>query len=143
MNLYANVHQNIESFPVSISIFVFGSPSEIVEVNSASGFSETVTIGDDGSVEIEVPSSLSMSGTGTNNQGIKISSEGNITAYLSNRERASTDLSVIFEEASLGSSYVLASASDAFGDGGQFSAQAIADGTELSFTLRRSRSGRT
>ena len=134
MNLYANVHQNFGN-PGSVSIFIFGSPGEVVDLETAGDFSETVIIGDDGSVAVEIPPSLAMSGTEINGQGLKISSEGEITAYLSNREDATTDLSVIFEESSLGTSYVLASASDVHSDGGQFSAQAIEDGTELTFTL--------
>lgn len=134
MNLYANVHQNFSNTG-SISIFIFGTPGEIVDLEAADGFAETVTIGEDGSVAVEIPQSLAMSGTAINGQGLKIAADGEITAYLSNREFQTTDLSVIFEESSLGRSYVLASAGDFGTDGGQFSAQAIEDGTELTFTL--------
>ncbi len=134
VNLYVNVHQNNDNFG-SLSIFVFGTPGESVDIASASGFSQNVTIGVDGSVSVPLPLSLAMSGTGVNDQGLQISSEGDISAYLSNRRTFTTDLTVIFEEASLGTSYVLASGATAVSDGGQFSAQAIVDGTELSFTL--------
>ena len=132
--LYVNAHQNFDNSG-SISLFIFGTPGEMVDVSSANGFFQMATIGVDGTVSVAIPQTLAMSGTGINQQGLKIVANGVISAYLSNREYATTDLTVIFEEKSLGKSYLLASASNAYSDGGQFSVQAIVDGTEVNFKL--------
>jgi VCBS repeat-containing protein len=132
--LYANAHKNYNG-DGTISLFIFGDPGETVEVTSADGFAQTAVIGVDGIVSVAIPQSLAMFGTGVNQQGLKIVSDGNISAYLSNRDYATTDITVVFDEASLGNSYVLASAGDIYADGGQFSVQAIVDGTEINFTL--------
>ena len=132
--LYANIHDNFDGIS-TITVFVFGTPGDTVAVSAATGYAETAVIGADGSVSIEVPSALSMQDTGISDQGLKITSEGDISAYLSNREQFTTDLTVLFEEASLGTDYVLASMGGSIRDGGQFSAQATQDGTVLTFTL--------
>ncbi|MCI4661016.1 MAG: Ig-like domain-containing protein [Neomegalonema sp.] len=134
--LYANVHHNDEGSG-TVSVFVFGTPGDQVEITSVGGFSDMAEIGADGSVSVIVPQSLAMSGTGINNDGLKIASDGEISAYISNRQTFSTDLTIIFEEASLGQDYVLASYGDDYQeqDGGQFSVQATQDGTAFTFTL--------
>lgn len=132
--LYANIHQNFDNSG-SVSLFIFGAPGETVEIRSQSGFSASGIIGEDGSVSIGIPQSLAMSGTGINDQGLQITSDADVSAYISNRQPQTTDLSIVFDETSLGDRYVIASAADAISDGGQFSAQALEDGTELTFTL--------
>ena len=134
--LYANIHQN-ENVTGTISVFVFGTAGEQVEITSVGGFSDAAEIGADGSVSVIIPQTLAMSGTGINNDGLKITSDGNISAYISNRQTSTTDLTIVFEEASLGQDYVLASFGDGIQeqDGGQFSVQATQDGTAFAFTL--------
>ena len=139
-NLYANVHQNFDDSG-SISLFIFGNSGDVVNVEALSGFSESAIIGADGSVSVDIPQSLAMSGTGVNQVGLQISSDGDISAYLSNRRDETTDLSVIFEESSLGRTHVLASAGDIGPEAGQFSAQAIVDNTQLQFTLPDGQTG--
>ena len=134
--LYANIHRNFNGNG-TVSVFVFGTAGDQVEITSVGGFSQTAEIGADGSVSVIVPQTLAMSGTGINNNGLKITSDGDISAYISNRQTATTDLTIVFEEASLGQNYVLASFGDGFQeqDGGQFSVQATQDGTAFTFTL--------
>lgn len=135
-NIYANIHQN-ENGSGTVSVFVFGTAGDHIEITSLGGFSETAEIGADGSVSVIVPQTLAMSGTGINNDGLKITSDGDISAYISNRQIFTTDLTIVFEEASLGQEYVLASFGDGFQeqDAGQFSIQTTQDGTTFTFTL--------
>jgi len=134
--LYANIHKNFDGNG-TVSVFVFGTAGDQVEITSVGGFSQTAEIGADGSVSVIVPQTLAMSGTGINNDGLRITSDGDISAYISNRQTFTTDLTIVFEEASLGQDYVLASFGDGFQeqDGGQFSVQATQDGTAFTFTL--------
>jgi VCBS repeat-containing protein len=132
--LYANVHRNYDTSG-TISLFLFGTEGDIIDISSAGGFSQSATIGADGTASVLIPQELAMLGTGINSDGLKITSEGDISAYVSNRRYASTDLSIVFEKATLGDSYVLASDGESIGDGGQFSVQATQDGTTFTFTL--------
>jgi len=134
--LYANIHKNFDGNG-TVSVFVFGTAGDQVEITSVGGFSQTAEIGADGSVSVIVPQTLAMSGTGINNDGLRITSDGDTSAYISNRQTFTTDLTIVFEEASLGQDYVLASFGDGFQeqDGGQFSVQATQDGTAFTFTL--------
>jgi hypothetical protein len=132
--LYVSVLQNHDNAGTD-NLFIFGEVGETVSITARSGFSTTATISADGSVAVLLPKSLAMFGTGTNDLGLTIESEGSISAFLSQREYATSDLTVIFGESSLGKDYIIASQSSNILDGGQFSVQAISDGTTITFKL--------
>ncbi len=132
--LLLNIHEN--SFGTAkYSIFIFGDAGENVSLQNNNGYSDNVILNADGFASVVVPNTEDMSGTGINNQGITISSDSEISAYLSSRESASTDLSIIFDKESLGTKYLLASNDGTLFDGGQFSAQATEDNTTLTITF--------
>ncbi|WP_242121976.1 Ig-like domain-containing protein [Sphingomonas lacusdianchii] len=132
--LYVSVLQNHDNAGTD-NLFIFGEAGETVIIRSRSGYEATATIGADGSVAVLLPKNLAMFGTGVNDQGLVIESEGSISALLSQREYATSDLSVIFGEKTLGKEYIIASQGSTILDGGQFSVQAIKDGTIVTFTL--------
>jgi VCBS repeat-containing protein len=133
--LFLNLHQNFNS-PRN-SIFIFGEANEEVHIKNSNGYDETVTLDADGFFSITVPNTESMTGTGVNGQGLQITSEGDIAAYLSSRQTATSDLTVIFDKSTLekGNHYVLASMGNSIGEGGQFSAQATEDNTLINVQL--------
>lgn len=140
-NLYVNFHVNSLGGGTPYAIFVFGDPGELITVENNAGFFEQFNLDANGFGSLSLPNSVAMSGTGISDQGLRISAAGDISASLVNRAQFTTDLSIIFEEASLGQNYVLASFNDNIGEGGQFSVQAIVDNTEVTYTLPDGQSG--
>ncbi|PNW37122.1 UNVERIFIED_CONTAM: hypothetical protein BEN50_01990 [Euhalothece sp. KZN 001] len=135
--LLFNFHTNL-SFSNAQELFIFGEPDVNVTVSNNNGFNQSVTLNSDGAATIEIPISEAMSGTGVNNQGFQITSDEPIQAYFSNRAQATTDLTAIFDQASLGTDYILASAGftgEFHNDSGQFSVQATENNTQVDVTL--------
>ncbi len=135
--LLLNFHENV-SASATKNIFLIGAAGESATVTNNNGFNEVVVLNADGFALVNLPDSQAMSGTGVNDLGFQITSDGDIAGYFSNRATATTDLTVIFDQSSLGRDYVIASiGAPNFGAGedGQFSAQALEDDTDLTITL--------
>jgi VCBS repeat-containing protein len=132
--LLLNVHLNYTG-GAEYTVFIFGEPNESVSLQNNNGYSASATLNAEGFASVVIPNTEDMEGTGINNQGITITSEGEIAAYLSSRENYTTDLTIIFDKESLGNKYLIASYQGSYGEGGQFSAQATEDNTTLTITF--------
>ena len=132
--LFLNVHRNF--YLTETTLFLFGTAGEKVNIKNGEDFNQDVVLNDEGFISVKLPAAAMMEGTGVNNQGFQITSEkDNISGYLSNRQGATSDMSIIFDKETLGTDYLLASAGDFGSDGGQFSVQAVEDNTEFTLTL--------
>lgn len=128
--IYLNFHSNLVSGNGK-ALFLFGAPGETARITNGNGFDQSVTLNAQGFSSVSIPDNEAMSGTGITDKGFTITSPGDIAGYFSNRANASTDLTVLFNAADLGTVYRLASYTNFNGEGGQFSVRATADLTDV------------
>ncbi len=133
--LYLNTHQNNLGFELPDELFLFGDAGDLVRVQNNAGFDEFVTLNSEGFFSLVLSPSEQMSFTGINNFGYQITSSEDISAFFSARDQATSDVTIVFDQQSLGQTYIIASQGASDGDGGQFSVQAIADSTVVDVIL--------
>lgn len=133
--LLFNFHDNSLGETNDRELFVFGTPGEQIVTRNNDGFEQVSTLNSDGFALVKIPFNQRMIGTGVNNLGFQITSDGDIAAYFSNRALQTTDLTIVLDKSNLGTGYILASTGFANGEGGQFSVQATEDNTEINVTL--------
>lgn len=116
------------------SVFLFGNANQTATVTNLAGFSQNVTLGLDGFFNLSIPLSSAQLGTGIRNTGFQVVSPNPIAGYFVNRATASTDMTFLFDSASLGTNYVVASQGGGFGEGSQVAIHATVNNTAVTFT---------
>ncbi len=130
--VYFDFNNNLNSG--TPSVFLFGAANQTATVSNLAGFSQSVNLGLNGFFNLSIPLAYSQSGTGIKNTGFQIVSPDPIAGYFVNRAGYSTDMTYLFDSASLGNNYVVASQGIGFGEGSQVAIHATVDNTSVTFT---------
>lgn len=130
--LYFDFNVNLNT--PNASVFLFGNAGQTASVSNLAGFSQNVILGADGFFNVPISNTFQQSGTGIVNTGFKVVSADPIAGYFVNRATATTDMAFLFNNANLGTNYVVASQGGGFGEGSQVAIHAVQDGTNVTFT---------
>jgi hypothetical protein len=129
--IYFDINDNAGSN--TPSVFLFGNSGQSVNISNLAGFNQNVNLNADGFYDLDLPTIYEQPGTGTHNSGFKATSSDPLAGYFINRARATTDMTYLFDETSLGTDYVVASHTG-FGDGSQMAVHATVDNTTVTIT---------
>lgn len=132
--VYFDFNKNTIGNTANASVFLFGAPGQTATVSNLAGFSQNVVLGADGFFNLPIANTFQQSGTGVKNTGFKVVSPNKIAGYFVNRAGFSTDMTYLFDSATLGTSYVVASQGGGFGEGSQVMVHANQDNTNVTFT---------
>jgi len=131
--IYFDYNKNSLVSSNSASVFLFGDVGQTANVSNLAGFNQNVTFGTDGFFNLDISTAYMQAGVGVHNTGFKVESSDAIAGYFVNRNTFTTDMTYLFDEDSLGTDYVVASASSNIGEGSQIAVHATVDGaTDLS-----------
>ena len=125
--LYFDFNQNNVGGSANASVFLFGTAGQTATISNIDGFNQTVTLGADGFFNQFISNTYQQSGTGVRTSGFQVVSPNPIAGYFINRAAATTDMTYLFDGASLGTNYVVASQGGGFGEGSQVAIHATAE----------------
>jgi hypothetical protein len=127
--IYFDYNKNSLVSSNSASVFLFGDVGQTANVSNLAGFNQNVTFGTDGFFNLDISTAYMQAGVGVHNTGFKVESSDAIAGYFVNRNTFTTDMTYLFDEDSLGTDYVVASASSNIGEGSQIAVHATVDNT--------------
>ncbi len=129
--LYFDYNRNTLGGNERASVFLFGDAGQSATVSNLAGFNQNVILNADGFFNLDIPTTYMQGGTGITNTGFRIDSAESLAGYFVNRADASTDMTYLFEESSLGNDYVVASQNAGFGEGAQITIHATENNTAV------------
>lgn len=129
--LYFDFNHNTLGNVSNPSVFLFGKAGQTATVSNLGGFNQNVALSVDGFFNLPIPLVWMQGGTGVTNKGFKVVSPDPIAGYFVNRQGFSTDMTYLFDEASLGTKYVVASQGAGFGEGSQMAVHATQNNTTV------------
>jgi hypothetical protein len=138
--IYFDYNKNTIGSDNNASVFLFGIAGQSANVSNLSGFNQNVVFNSDGFFNLDISLPYMQSGSGIQNTGFKVQSNDAVAGYFVNRSDFSTDMTYLFDEESLGTEYVVASAGGSFGEGSQIAVHATADNTTITVNPKGSAS---